>query len=78
MHEKEHQEPPEHTSEHVKSQNFLGACPQRPLTQSILWGLNFLYLPWGPNPLGGPDYMACLFHIGHKLYTLEMYAFLIR
>ena len=30
--EKEPQELPEHTSEHVKSQNFLGAYPQTPLT----------------------------------------------
>ena len=35
MHKKEPQKPPEHTSEHVKSQNFLGACPQPPLTQSM-------------------------------------------
>ena len=47
MYEKEPQKPPEHTSEHIKSQNFLGACPQTPLTQSILWG-PFLYLPWAP------------------------------
>ena len=44
MHEKEPQKPLEHTSEHVKSQNFLGACPQTPL---ILWP-PFLYLPWAP------------------------------
>ena len=30
MHEKEPQESPEHTSENVKSQNFLGVCPQTP------------------------------------------------
>ena len=30
MHEKESQEPPEHTLQHVKFQNFLGACPQTP------------------------------------------------
>ena len=38
----------EHTSEHVKSQNFLGACPQTPLTQD---GFHFLYLPWAPTIL---------------------------
>ena len=50
MHEKELQEPPEpeHTSEHVKSQNFLGACPQTPLTQSILWGSTFCICPAPP------------------------------
>ena len=36
MLEMEPQKPPEHTSEHVKSQNFLGVCPQPPLTQSIV------------------------------------------
>ena len=30
MRKKEPQEPPEHTSEHVKSQNFMGAHPQIP------------------------------------------------
>ena len=50
MHDEEPQEPPEHTSEHVKSQNFLGACPQTPLVQSILRGSTFFfyYLPWAP------------------------------
>ena len=43
MREKEPQKPPEHTLEHVKSQNFLGACLQTPLTQ---YGPHFLYLPW--------------------------------
>jgi len=32
------QEPPEHTSEHVKPQNFLGACPQIPFQQSVFRG----------------------------------------
>jgi len=44
MHKKEPQEPPEHTSEHVKSQTFLGACPL----------VVFAILPWPPNPLDGP------------------------
>ena len=39
---------PEHTSEYVKSLNFLGACPQTPLTQ---YGPHFLYLPWAPTIL---------------------------
>ena len=30
MRKKKPQKPPEHTSEHVKSQNFLGVCPQSP------------------------------------------------
>ena len=56
MHDEEPQEPPEHTSEHVKSQNFLGACPQTPLVQSILRGSTFFFLLFAlgpPNPLGG-------------------------
>ena len=48
MHEKEPQESPEHTSEVVKSQNCLRACPQTHLTQSILRGPTFLHLPWAP------------------------------
>ena len=49
-HKKKTQEPPEHTSEHVKSQNFLGECPQTPLTQSILWGPTSCICP-GPTPI---------------------------
>ena len=49
LHEKKPQKPPEHTSEHVKSQNFLGACPQTPLKQSIAYRPHFLYLPWAPT-----------------------------
>ena len=44
LHEKEPLKPPEHTSEHVKSQNFLGACTQTPLKQSM-------YLCWVPTIL---------------------------
>ena len=52
---KEAQKSPEHTSEHVNSQKFLGAYPQTPITQSILWA-HFLYLPWTPILLAaGPD-----------------------
>ena len=43
MHKKEPQKPPEHASEHVKLQNFLGACPQTPLAQSILWAPLFVF-----------------------------------
>ena len=39
---------PEHTSEYVKSQNFLGACPQTPLTQSV-WGPKFCICPGPPQ-----------------------------
>ena len=54
MHKKESQKPPEHTSEHVKSKNFLGACPQTPLTQFILWAPLFAFALGPSNPLGGP------------------------
>ena len=37
MHKKEPQKLPEHITEHVKSQNFLGACSETSLTQSILF-----------------------------------------
>jgi len=50
MHKKEPQKLPEHTSECVKSQNFMGACPQTPLTQSILWGPTFCICPGLPAP----------------------------
>ena len=36
IYEKEPQWAPEHSSEHLKSQNFLGPCPQIPLTQSVV------------------------------------------
>ena len=48
--------PPEHTSEHVKSRNFLGACTQTPLKQSIVWAPLFVFAPGPHNPLGGPAY----------------------
>ena len=54
MHEKDPHEPPEHTSEHVKSQNFLGAFPKTPVTQSILWTLLFVFALGSPDALGGP------------------------
>ena len=60
MHERELQEPPGHTSEHVKTQNFLGAFPQTPLIQSIFVGPHFLYLLWAP-----PILSAAL----HSLHT---------
>ena len=65
---KEPQGPPEHTSEHVKSQNFLGACPHTPLKQSILWGPHFLYLPWAPRIL-----LAALLSC-----SLPYYSFMLR
>ena len=46
MHKKEPQKPQEHTPEHVKSQNFLGTCPQNPLAIYIT-GLTFCTWP-GP------------------------------
>ena len=41
MHKKEPQKPPEHTLEHIKSQNF-------PHTIYIYYGPRFLCLPWAP------------------------------
>ena len=54
MHKKEPQKPPEHTSECVKYQNCLGACPRTPLTQSLLWAPLFVFALGLSNPLGGP------------------------
>ena len=48
MHEKEPQKhtwPRTHLREHVKSQTFLGACPQTP-SHNLYCGPRFLYLPW--------------------------------
>ena len=43
----EPQKLPEHTSEHVKAQNFQGACPQTP-SHNLCYGPRILYLPWAP------------------------------
>ena len=48
MHEKEPQEPPEHTSEHVSLKISWGRAPRPPLTQFIFAGPHFLYWPWAP------------------------------
>ena len=57
MHKKEPQEHPEHTSEHVKSQHFLGAYLQTPLAQSILRAPTFCLCPGpGQSSWHGPDY----------------------
>ena len=56
LHEKEPLKPPEHTSEHVKSLNFLGVCPQTPLKQSVVWAPLFVFALGPHNPLGGPAY----------------------
>ena len=48
-------EAPEHTSEHVKSQNFFGACPQTPSHNPFCGPPIFLFALGPPNPLGGPD-----------------------
>ena len=50
---KEPQEPSEHTSEHVKSQNFLGACPQPPSYNPFCGAPLFVFALGPPNPLGG-------------------------
>ena len=52
MHERKTQKTPEHTSEYVKSQNFLEACPQPPLMQSILWVPLFIFALGPLNPVG--------------------------
>ena len=66
MHKKEHQKPPEHTSEHVKPQNFLGACPKTTLAQFILWP-PLLYLPWAPFILSTA---LCMFDYEWKCKTM--------
>ena len=82
MHDKEPQEPPEHTSEHVKSQNFLG----RALTQSMLCGptLCICPAPPPPNPLSARSTVcicgkivqilieahACTRSVGYALYRV--------
>ena len=43
MHEKGPQEPPEHTSEHVKYQTFLGVCPQTLLTHPFCGAPVFIF-----------------------------------
>ena len=63
MHKKEPQEPPEHTSEDVKLQNFLEACPQTPLTQSVLWDPTFCIYPAPPVPLCGPGSTSLLLNL---------------
>ena len=47
---KEPQGPPEHTSEHIKSQNLLGRAPRPPYTIHFV-GAHFLDLPWAPQIL---------------------------
>ena len=58
MHKKEPQEPPEHTSDHVKSQNFLGACPQTPSHNPFCGAPIFVFAVGPPNPLGDPGMVA--------------------
>ena len=64
---KEPQKPPEHTSEDVKPQNFLGACPQTP-SHNLYYGLRFLYLPWAPPILSAALIMHITrwFLLGHR------------
>ena len=59
---------PEHNSEHVKSQNFLGVC-LKPSSHNIV-GPHFSYLSWTPpppNPLGGPGHKVPSMLSGHIL-----------
>ena len=53
----EPQKLPEHTSEHVKAQNFLGACPQTP-SYNLCYGPRILYLPWAPPILSAALFIA--------------------
>ena len=62
MHEKGPQEPPEHTSEHVKYQTFLGVCPQTLLTHPFCGAPVFIFAlppsqssqwPWVAGLKGG-------------------------
>ena len=48
-------EPPEHTSAHVKSQHFWGACPQTPSHNPFCGAPLFVNALGPPNPLGDPD-----------------------
>ena len=41
---------------HVKSQNFLGVCPQTLLTQSIVWAPLFVFALGPHNAVGGPGH----------------------
>ena len=57
MLEKEPQKPPEHTSEHVKSQKKIpGGVPPAP--QSIVGAPLYVFVPGPHNPVGGP---ACTY-----------------
>ena len=71
MHKKEPQKPPEHASEHVKPQNFLGACPQSPLAQSM-YGSRFLYLPWAPPILSAALHLLILNYVFLVQYVVSM------
>ena len=51
--QKRTQEPPEHTSEHVKFPE--GVLPHCPHTIHLC-GPTFCICPWPPNPLGDPQY----------------------
>ena len=72
MHENEPKEPPEHTSEHVKSQNFLGACPPDPPHTIFFCGAPLFVFALGPpNPLGDPGcyYMYTATHLLSRLHA---------
>ena len=77
MHKKESQKPPEYTSEHVKSQNFLGAYPQTPLTQSTAWAPLFVFALGPHNPLGGPvwehDYIWIASTMGSRKCSYDVF-----
>ena len=59
MREKESQQLPEYTLEHVKSQSFLGGAPRPPCRQSIAWPPLFVFALAPHNPLGGPAQNSC-------------------
>ena len=59
MHKKEPQEPPKHTSEHVKSLKISWGCAPSPPLHNPFWEPPLFVLPLGlPNPLGGPGYCS--------------------
>ena len=60
MLKKEPQKPPEHTSKLVKSQNFLGACPQTPLHTIYSMDPTFFYLSQAPTILSVALYSGWL------------------
>ena len=77
MHEKEPQESPKHTSEHVKISKFPGNVPPDPLTQSICGAPIVVFALDLPNPLGGPAYFATVVTLGGSEWALGGFVVLL-